>query len=194
FHDGLETPPPLREDPGESPRESDVARPTSALPADGVDAANELGVDPEAAARAKDLGVDTEAAAEREATAVYPAERDRPLGGGTCERPRRCDGVARHAECARHDARRAAGDEPDRHVAVEAVDDLVVAAVSGEDVDPLGLPATGGPGDSGGVERPVAQDRLNFAPGAEGLLDRERDVGRDARGVGIDDQNGAHAP
>ena len=69
-----------------------------------------------------------------------PAERDRPLARRRRARTRAASTGSRGSPSARgENARPAAGDEPDRDVALEPVHDLVEAAVAGEDVDPLAL-------------------------------------------------------
>ena len=128
----------LGEDPGERADEGDVAGPLAVAAAEVVDAADELGVEPEPGA-------------EREAAAVDAAERDPPLGASSrraCARDR----VARKPSARGRTLVAAARDEADGHVAVEAVDDLVEAAVAAEDVDPL-VPRRGRLGELGGVPR-----------------------------------------
>src|SRR6185436_20281471 len=114
----------LGEDSRQGARKGEVTRALARRPPERVDAAHELGVDPETAA-------------EGEPAAVDPPERDPPLCPRRRERPRGRDRVTRDAERAREDARRPARYEPDRQVAFEAVVDFVGAADPREDVDAL---------------------------------------------------------
>ena len=82
------------------------------------------------------LGVEPDPRREAEAPAVHPPGGDRPRAAGLQRRrdlARRRREVARQAERAREHIRPAAGQEAERDAARRAVQDLVEAAVAGED-------------------------------------------------------------
>src|SRR6185503_703572 len=120
LHHRLEPSTALGEDSRQGARKGEVARALARRPPERVDAAHELGIDPEAAA-------------EREPAAVDSPERDPPLCPRRRERPRGRDRVTRDAERAREDARRPARYEPDRQVAFEAVYVFYLSADHRED-------------------------------------------------------------
>ena len=84
-----------------------------------------------------ELGVESDAGGEAEAAPIRAAQRD-PPGVRRGKPARRLDGVARDPERTWKHARAAAGDEAERDASVAAVQRLVEATVTREDIDPLG--------------------------------------------------------
>ena len=114
------------------------------------------------------LGVDSDARREPEPAPVDPAERDSPGATGD-ELLRGADGITRQTERTREHVGAAAGDETDGRLGVDPVQDLVVAAVSGEDVHRLG--AAGLTGELGRVTAMLGAPDLDIPERAGHLLD-----------------------
>jgi hypothetical protein len=164
------------------PREREVARPLSVPVAALVDPPHSLGVDPDARAEAEPPAVD---AAERDPARPSALERVR-------DPPRSVLRIARQAERTRQHARPAARDEADQDIAVDAVEDLVEAAVAGERDDRCRRRSIAR--ELGRVAFPLCVQRRHGRGARELALDRSDallgDVGRDR----VDDQHDlAHA-
>ena len=126
--------------------ERDVPRPAAVGPAaELVDLPHELRIEPEARVEA-------------EATTVHAPQADPP---GRPERDPLAapHGVSRKAERPGEHARSAAGEEPERDVDLDAVQHLVVGAISAEDVQRVDLACL--PGDLGGVAGHRREPRLD---------------------------------
>jgi hypothetical protein len=113
------------------------------------------------------LCVEPNPGGEPEAPPVDAADRDSErlacgdaLGG--------CDGIARQSERARQDVRASAGDEPDGRVGPYPVQHLVEGAVTGKDVDGLGV--SGRLGELGRMTRMLRPHNLHVAQCAAYLL------------------------
>ena len=134
---------------------------------------------------ADQLRVEADSGAEPEAAPVDAAQTDaaaRSFG----EAGGRLDRITREAERARGgDARAAARDEPERRLPCHGVQDLVVRAVAGEDVDHVNA-AVGLTCERRRMAGRVRQHRLGL--GRQGRLDGSEPLLADAARERVDDQ------
>src|SRR5581483_11931200 len=136
-------------------------------------------------------GVDADAGAERETPAVDAADGDAPRAARLDrlgEPPCGGDRIGRQAERARENARAAAWQEADRHVALEPIERLVEAAVAGVHDDRLAVVVERGGDELGRMIRVLGEHDHQVARRLERGLHLGELRLRHMRGERIDDQ------
>ncbi len=129
------------------------------------------GLTPELVHAAHELRVEAEAGAESEASPVDATESD-PSRAALGHALRGIDGIAREPERAWEHARTASGEESERNIHLDPVQDLVVRPVAAEDVDRLDL--AGRPRDLRGFARRGREPSLG--PGGQRRLHGRKSV------------------